>query len=154
MSSKFSVQQHVLKVHENAEKKYECEKCGKKYVTTHQLKAHEKFHSENRVKQCEFCGKLYRHVASLERHRRLHKGEENSLDVRLKCSHCGLICHSKTHYTAHQRIHTGEKPFICETCGKRYRQVRDEHINKIPVVIKKTFYRLLNLINTKSFILT
>ena len=140
MSSKFSVQQHVLKVHENAEKKFQCAKCSKKYVTIHQLRAHEKFHSKDRTRQCEFCGKIYKHIASLERHRRLHKGEESSLDLRLKCSSCGLICHSKTHYTAHQRIHTGEKPFVCETCGKRYRQVSSFNFS----LIRSNFKLLLD----------
>ncbi|CAG2104990.1 unnamed protein product [Medioppia subpectinata] len=114
MSSKFSVQQHVLKSHDNSNKSYECNECDKKYVTIHQLRAHQKYHKTDRT-----------------RHRRIHKGEENSIDVRLKCSACGLICHSKTHYTAHQRIHTGEKPFVCETCGKTFRQIAQLNQHRI-----------------------
>ena len=39
-----------------------------------------------------------------------------------RCAECGRAFKELSTLHNHERIHSGERPFVCETCGKSFRQ--------------------------------
>ncbi|EAT41953.1 AAEL006453-PA [Aedes aegypti] len=108
--SKAELQQH-LRVECNG-KKYHCDHCDKKFLSSrslaHHLKCLEKKH------RCGECGKTFAQHGELKLHERMHNGERP-----FKCTICGKTYKTASLRTAHMDSHIDGKTFQCQICGKQ-----------------------------------
>ena len=91
-----------------------CGICGAKVLKFH-LKRHQSLHNQTMV-SCDVCGKSVRKRA-LSKHRQCHSESAKS-----KCPYCSKMFSSIWNRRVHERIHTGVKPYVCNICGKGFRQ--------------------------------
>lgn len=119
-SSQNYLQDHIL-THLFGE--YECNECGVKFASPHQLGIHEeKIHNSTPSKTCEYCFKEFRDPVRLICHRRKeHPESEDSVKAKYSCGECGMKFVVRGNFIRHLRVHEKErdvKPPGCGVCGK------------------------------------
>ena len=97
-----------------------CSKCNKNFNTKDILRKHDKsVHAESRNFVCDYCGKGFKRADGLKEHLRTHNTDDSE---KAECSVCGKLLSSRKALQIHMRIHENIVPFMCETCGKSFRQ--------------------------------
>lgn len=147
-SSKYSLQQHLIKRHNANKKPFSCKSCTQSFTLLEELKTHSQLHSiktnycidckkKFRTKLgfdkhlqvvhseapqnwfCPFCPKFFPRKFSLERHQKTHKpGGENY------CTVCNKIITTGIGIKYHLReVHERKlesKPFSCNQCVRKF----------------------------------
>ncbi len=101
---------------------YECDKCDKKFTTSHGLEVHSRraHTSQQRPYECDLCHKHFGHLISLEHHRVTHQHERC-----FECNQCGKCFKRSSTLSTHLLIHSDTRPYPCQYCGKRFHQKSD-----------------------------
>uniref|UniRef100_A0A3B4BAN1 C2H2-type domain-containing protein n=1 Tax=Periophthalmus magnuspinnatus TaxID=409849 RepID=A0A3B4BAN1_9GOBI len=109
-----------LKYHQRVdhEKPYQCQECGKCFLSEKCLNNHELRHSDERPENCVVCGRGFRNRYDLKQHMRTHTGERP-----YQCSQCSQCFSTAGGLRSHSRVHSGEKPHACPDCGKAFSQM-------------------------------
>src|SRR5207253_9716373 len=117
------------------ERKFQCLKCGKRYLSKSSLYTHGKScgikyscskceklfatetarsnHEPKCKYECDICNKDFKTKARLENHiNTIHSVKS------FKCEICETVCGSERVLTKHMRTHTTE--LLCHVCGKIY----------------------------------
>ncbi|KAK7116298.1 uncharacterized protein [Littorina saxatilis] len=79
---------------------YQCEDCGRVYMTDVALKKHRLSHSNKRPFKCNTCGKTFPMKYMVRDHERIHTGEKPYL-----CNLCGTSFGNRGHLYRHMRSH-------------------------------------------------
>ena len=101
---------------------YHCDKCDKKFSTSHGLEVHSRraHLDQQRPYQCDLCHKTFGHLVSLEHHRSTHQQEKL-----FECNQCGKCFKRSSTLSTHLLIHSDTRPYPCQYCGKRFHQKSD-----------------------------
>lgn len=101
---------------------YECDKCDKKFATSHGLEVHSRRTHTDQVRpyECDLCHKHFGHLISLEHHRITHQHERC-----FECNQCGKCFKRSSTLSTHLLIHSDTRPYPCQYCGKRFHQKSD-----------------------------
>lgn len=105
-----------LKIHVSTyhtEKKFPCDICGGKFLSTASLKTHKKKHSGKWV--CSICRLSVGSNMALAEHMRKHTGEKPFV-----CDSCGRSYSTKVGLNSHHRVHTQEHHFKCDVSTRQY----------------------------------
>lgn len=103
---------------------FTCGICGKAFRTRFNLKRHELTHADPELSECSICLKA---VQDVERHMKRTHFSKHICDI------CGSKFATNGNLIKHMRIHSGDRPYICEMCGKNFRQksILEIHIKSI-----------------------
>ena len=101
---------------------YECDKCEKRFSTSHGLEVHSRraHTNQQRPYECDLCHKHFGHLISLEHHRVTHQHERC-----FECNQCGKCFKRSSTLSTHLLIHSDTRPYPCQYCGKRFHQKSD-----------------------------
>ena len=101
---------------------YECDKCDKKFSTSHGLEVHSRrtHLDQQRPYECDLCHKTFGHLVSLQHHRITHQQERC-----FECNQCGKTFKRSSTLSTHLLIHSDTRPYPCQYCGKRFHQKSD-----------------------------
>uniref|UniRef100_A0A915PN93 C2H2-type domain-containing protein n=1 Tax=Setaria digitata TaxID=48799 RepID=A0A915PN93_9BILA len=122
------LQDHVTAYHE---RKYECEKCARTFVSEKRMRAHElKKHSaqtssfvkgnnggERKLFECNQCDRTYETFYNFKEHLAKHKGKL------FRCTICSKHLSGQSALSRHAKIH--EKPHECIMCTSRFSSAYD-----------------------------
>ena len=99
---------------QDEDSKFECQHCGKTFLSTSQLKRHTLTHTGERKHECLECGKRFAKKSTLTTHTLTHTGERKH-----ECLECGKRFAQKSNLTRHTLTHSSVKNYECLECGKR-----------------------------------
>ncbi|KAK7116315.1 zinc finger protein 271-like [Littorina saxatilis] len=77
-----------------------CSECGEVFVSTVQLREHQKKHGTSRPFSCELCNASFTHQKILDKHHEAHVHQEDC-----KCEICGVQLLTRSGYIAHLKGH-------------------------------------------------
>ena len=113
------------------ERDYECQKCGKRYLSQRSLYNHIRIHQTPKNKDpsspkdvnsepntkyiCGTCGKAFDEECELKLHARRH-----SKFKPYGCGHCGKSFTDKTRLRDHTRSHSTNRTFKCTDCERTF----------------------------------
>uniref|UniRef100_A0A8D8J0Q1 Zinc finger protein 235 n=2 Tax=Culex pipiens TaxID=7175 RepID=A0A8D8J0Q1_CULPI len=108
---------HVLpKKYKRKNKVYQCESCGKIFLTDSLLKQHDLYqHKKMPAATCKICGKTFATKANLEKHYIVHTKERP-----YKCDKCENTYKTSTALTKHTLMHERVLPYECRYCEERF----------------------------------
>jgi KRAB domain-containing zinc finger protein len=121
-TTKAVLENHILGSHlSNYEPMFPCDKCGRRFYTEGNRKAHLRtLHNiivPPTVYLCDQCPKSFKMMISLEQHQRTHRGEKPFV-----CSKCGkrftVLKSLNNHLLTHEQ--SNSTAFVCEVCGKGF----------------------------------
>uniref|UniRef100_A0A336LPJ4 CSON000142 protein n=1 Tax=Culicoides sonorensis TaxID=179676 RepID=A0A336LPJ4_CULSO len=138
---KTGLQWHITRQHTQHEfkDKYECNVCGKIFVSKFNLEVHSLVHipEDQRQHSCQFCDRRFNSKQNCVEHERGHTGEKP-----YKCETCGKAYARKQTLKDHQREHNGQG-YECSVCKRvftdrgNYRHHMKQHESQMG--IKLTF---------------
>ena len=128
----FHFKKHRVGVHD-----FDCEICGKHYITKERKARHMKTHTGPYVKPgqkpkvdeqipCPNCSKIFKCKGYLNNHLNSVHGDPES-KVKFKCDQCQKGFSRKDILRAHSLSHIVEKNHPCPTCGKKFTNPRYLH---------------------------
>ncbi|KAK8776419.1 hypothetical protein V5799_030241 [Amblyomma americanum] len=129
------LRRHILKEHssgnkrargKDAEKRFACEHCSKRFKLKGHLSRHLLTHTGETPFKCHLCPATFSQKGDLKRHLYRHAGYK-----RFPCPFCPKQFVVKADMETHRRTHTGERPFACDRCPASF-SARDnlrKHIN-------------------------
>lgn len=117
-----------------ADAKFECDYCHKKYSQKMTLRVHIQYeHGNYKYLDCKWCNKKFWCKSRLNAHIVKHTKERN-----FTCTICNGKFVSKESLLYHTRIHTGECPYKCPHCecrflnaSRRAAHVRSRHMDPV-----------------------
>ena len=109
---------HNLKKHEknHSEQKFICDICQKSFGHRYTLDQHQAVHTDEKKFKCKLCTFSTKYSSHLAAHKRVHEGKVH----RCNFEGCQYWTPKFTLLKAHIRAHNGDKCFKCETCGKGF----------------------------------
>lgn len=111
--SKFNVLiAHDMKVHTDLAKNFNCEKCGKLFLTKERLLTHETIHRE-KLFECKLCQKKFICQKTLDAHLNIHTGLYT-------CKKCGYRASNLGNLKIHESAHSLVKEHYCKECEKYF----------------------------------
>jgi len=123
------VKAHSVKSKKGAEKRFQCEICGKGFAFQRILVEHEKIHKERDSREqiiCPKCGKSFLNAGYVYHLKySVSCGEDNPNVKKETCGMCGKGFSTMYALRRHEREMHKEgdpKPWICEICGKGFRK--------------------------------
>lgn len=130
--AKSDLLQHQL-IHPN-KRLFICDICGKQFKQTHDLLRHQQWiHSNERPFACGACDARFKVKRALKSHSNRAHGSKANMRTDRKCQFCEKAFWTKRELDIHQSTHTGERPYMCEVCGKLFKNdagIR-KHISKV-----------------------
>ena len=102
-------------------KSFKCYQCNNKYKTLSALNIHIRTVHIQEKFSCNLCD----HVATKMSNLKVHKESIHEEKKHWFCKACSYSCYAKFAFIIHMRIHTGEKPFQCNKCLSRFRQIHN-----------------------------
>lgn len=109
-----------------ANERIQCDQCGQTFKHQNSLHKHKRFvHTDTRDYICDICGKAFKQSDTLNTHRRLHTHEKTK---DYQCKVCGKYLSGGTALSVHMNLHSGALPYVCEICGRAFRQVGEDLI--------------------------
>ncbi|MEE6499233.1 hypothetical protein FKM82_003368 [Ascaphus truei] len=100
---------------EQAERKFCCQVCGKRFLQLCHLKKHSFTHTGYKPFLCTECGKSYSSQENFKAHMLSHRGLRP-----FQCLLCEKSYGTQRDLREHAVLHTGLRPFCCEDCGKSF----------------------------------
>ncbi|GAB5367550.1 hypothetical protein AAMO2058_001240100 [Amorphochlora amoebiformis] len=103
----------------NAEKRYVCPDCNKRFFKNSTLRTHRLLHEGRKPYDCDFCGLKFRQQSNLKSHMRA----VHSVGSNFTCSACGLRYRSFKQLLNHAHTEDGKavKSLKCDICQKMFR---------------------------------
>ncbi|XP_037024773.1 zinc finger protein 492-like isoform X2 [Bradysia coprophila] len=93
-----------------------CLICGK--VINNNIKGHQAIHDKSETFYCDICG----FKTNVKLYMKNHMNKIHVAQRKYPCPHCHLVFMHSVTLKRHATIHSGEKNYVCEECGKSYRQ--------------------------------
>ena len=92
---------HIAMIHEGQEKKFACESCPKRFMSTNSLEYHTNIcHSEIKAEvKCRVCDAVFSHEVSLVRHQKIHEERQKEY----KCRMCPKTFRRNDTLTKHKK---------------------------------------------------
>uniref|UniRef100_A0A182WT41 C2H2-type domain-containing protein n=1 Tax=Anopheles quadriannulatus TaxID=34691 RepID=A0A182WT41_ANOQN len=118
--------EQIVHVDPNSRKKYICNVCGAKVLSSSYLKVHMRLHSKENPYSCNLCGARFKVARYLKWHLRKHK-------ELYPCKQCGLSCQSYSLLQDHMKTHFVGRKYSCTFCPKFFCQKPGliNHLNKV-----------------------
>jgi len=108
-------------LHQSSDLPFKCVLCDSDITNCVDLKKHVKFnHTDFQPLLCDFCPKVFSSTKTFKEHRKLHTDR----DKLPACPVCNLVCTTKAKLAQHMNIHDDQLKFICNVCGKGYKDRR------------------------------
>ncbi|XP_061516816.1 zinc finger protein OZF-like [Anopheles gambiae] len=118
--------EQIVHVDPNSRKKYICNVCGAKVLSSSYLKVHMRLHSKENPYSCNLCGARFKVARYLKWHLRKHK-------ELYPCKQCGLSFQSYSLLQDHMKTHFVGRKYSCSFCPKFFCQKPGliNHLNKV-----------------------
>lgn len=118
--------EQIVHVDPNLRKKYICNVCGAKVLSSSYLKVHMRLHSKENPYSCNLCGARFKVARYLKWHLRKHK-------ELYPCKQCGLSFQSYSLLQDHMKSHFVGRKYSCTFCPKFFCQKPGliNHLNKV-----------------------
>lgn len=114
-------------------KPFQCETCFSRFASKGNLVIHRRRHTGEKPYGCHMCSGKFSTKGNLKRHSQTHSGEKP-----WHCQQCGGRFTEKKSLKIHMRKHTGERPYACKVCGKRFAQTGILHTHMAMHLDQKT----------------
>lgn len=136
-TNKYTMKTHLKNTHEERERLFICDACGKKWVKVflffyHLLKFFNfRFLTENHLQNhqntvhniternfvCNNCSKTFKSLNNLQTHLQIHVVEKPYL-----CRYCDKMFARKQDVNIHEKTHTKIRDFTCSVCPRSFSQ--------------------------------
>jgi KRAB domain-containing zinc finger protein len=101
-----------------ARKSFKCKFCGRVFKVAMHFTRHIRLHNNKSNFTCQHCGKVCKNEETFKHHIALHLPDDKKPH---QCEHCSKGFVTSTSLKKHLLVHSKAKDYICEFCGKAFR---------------------------------